>query len=85
MLVKAVEDAEEKCLPVLEEMAAALQTERAGDALPQVYMNLTPDLSEDWDFMVSSPPRVCYFANRVLDVGYLSRSRKHRVNRVVRQ
>jgi hypothetical protein len=71
LLIQAVEEAEEKCLPVLEEMAAALQTERAGDALPQVYMNMTPELSEDWDFMVSSPPRVCYFANRVLDVGYL--------------
>ncbi|RHZ70201.1 hypothetical protein CDV55_107236 [Aspergillus turcosus] len=53
LLVQAVEEADEKCLPVLEEMAAALQTERAGDALPQVYVNLTPDLSEDWDFMMS--------------------------------
>ncbi|RHZ58376.1 fungal specific transcription factor domain-containing protein [Aspergillus thermomutatus] len=53
LLIKAVEEAEEKCLPVLEEMAAVLQIERAGDAVPQIYMNPTPDLSEDCDFMMS--------------------------------
>jgi len=47
LLVKAGEAVVEKCLPMLQEMAANL------DGLHQMSLNTPPDVSEDWDFMVS--------------------------------
>jgi len=53
MLVKAAEEAEERCLPILEEKAAQGQTEGAGDVLGPTSVNMPLELMEDWDFMVS--------------------------------
>ena len=58
LLVKATEDAEERCLPILEEIAARGQTERNLDGL-QMPFNAPPEVMEDWDFMVSKEPQSC--------------------------
>ncbi|KAE9363170.1 putative C6 transcription factor [Stipitochalara longipes BDJ] len=50
LLIKAAEDAEEKCLPILEEMVARL----TGDGLLQTLLNTPPGVVEDWDFLVST-------------------------------
>ena len=54
LLVKAVEDAEERCLPVLEGMATQGQTEGNVEWLRQISLNPEPEPMEDWDFMVST-------------------------------
>ena len=61
LLVKAAEEAEERCLPILEEKAAQGQTEGSVDGLNQTSLNTPPELMEDWDFMVSQEPpsRTC--------------------------
>ena len=61
MLVKAAEEAEERCLPILEEKAAQGQTEGAGDVLGPTSVNMPLELMEDWDFMVSkeAPRQTC--------------------------
>lgn len=54
-LIRVVEDAQEKCLRVLEEKVAEGQTEAIVDVLNQTELN-TPGGTEDWDMMVSRPP-----------------------------
>ncbi|EAW12414.1 putative C6 transcription factor [Aspergillus clavatus NRRL 1] len=53
VLIKAIEDAEERCLPVLEKMAAEGQSTDIQGALLQTYMDVPLDMSEDWDFMMA--------------------------------
>lgn len=56
LLVKTAEEAEERCLPMLEEMAAQGQTEGTVDGLNQMSVNMPHELMEDWDFIVSEEP-----------------------------
>lgn len=51
LLVKAAEDAGEKCLPILERLATQGQGGISG--LHSMPSNTTPDMVGDWDFMVS--------------------------------
>jgi hypothetical protein len=53
LLVKAAEEAEERCLPILEEKATQSQTEGTVDDLNQMSLNILSEPIEDWDFMVS--------------------------------
>ncbi|KAF2184010.1 hypothetical protein K469DRAFT_784764 [Zopfia rhizophila CBS 207.26] len=54
LLAKAVENVEERCLPILEEMAAAQgQGEGAVDGLQQVSLATPVEAMEDWGFMIS--------------------------------
>lgn len=53
LLGKAAEDAEETCLPLLEEMVARTQTEGAFDGLNQISLDMPSELTGDWDFMMS--------------------------------
>lgn len=53
LLIKAAEEAEDKCLSILEPMAAKGQNEKTGDASEPESTTLLPDMSDDWDSMVS--------------------------------
>ncbi|KAF2477302.1 uncharacterized protein BDR25DRAFT_251952 [Lindgomyces ingoldianus] len=50
MLVKAAEEAEDMCLPILEDMVAQCQNKGTLDGLNQMSLSVPP---EDWDFMMS--------------------------------
>ncbi|KAF4633621.1 hypothetical protein G7Y89_g4495 [Cudoniella acicularis] len=52
LLIKAAEEASEKCLPILEKMAAGGSV----DDPHQMSLNAPPGGMEDWDFMMSSAP-----------------------------
>ena len=52
LLAKAAKDALDVCLPILEEAAGQLQSQRHADSLPDVPSVLPVD-TEDWDSMVS--------------------------------
>ncbi|KAI1210768.1 putative C6 transcription factor [Annulohypoxylon truncatum] len=52
-LIKVIEEAEEKCIPKLEEMLARYQTESATKELEQPHMNTEPQSLGDWDFSMS--------------------------------
>ena len=54
LLVKAAEDAAERCLVIFEEMAGQDQAEGSVDGLNQMPSYTPPELIEDWDFMVST-------------------------------
>ncbi|KKZ58609.1 hypothetical protein EMCG_05505 [[Emmonsia] crescens] len=54
-LIRAAEDAQEKCLRVLEEKAAEGQAEAIVGVLNQTELS-TPGGIEDWDMIVSRPP-----------------------------
>lgn len=56
LLVKAAEEVEEICLPILEEMLGQGQTEGTVDGLEQISSKAPPELIEDWDLMVSKEP-----------------------------
>ncbi|KAE8452705.1 hypothetical protein EG329_013964 [Mollisiaceae sp. DMI_Dod_QoI] len=53
LLVKAAEEAEERCMPILENMAAQGRGEGTVDELHQMSLNTSPDVMQDWDFMMS--------------------------------
>lgn len=57
-LVKAAEDVQAACLPILEEMAGQGQSEGARAGPDQISLHMQSEAAEDWDFMVSSklPP-----------------------------
>lgn len=61
-LVKAAEDAQEKCIKILEQIAAQGQNEElvAADGLSQMSLSTPPELMEDWDFMVSRKASCSY-------------------------
>ena len=52
LFVKAAEEAEERCLSILEGKVAEGQNEGSGDLLDRMTLGLPSDLMEDWDFMV---------------------------------
>ncbi|KAI0124166.1 hypothetical protein BJ170DRAFT_638338 [Xylariales sp. AK1849] len=52
-VVKAAEEAEERCLPILEAMAAQGQTDKDSHGLGQISLDAMPEGVEDWDFMMS--------------------------------
>jgi hypothetical protein len=54
LLVRTAEESEATFLPVLEGMATYGQAEGALAGLDQIDWNPSPDVMEDWDFMVSS-------------------------------
>ncbi|CAG7991361.1 unnamed protein product [Penicillium olsonii] len=53
LLIKAAEDVEEKCLSILEVMAAKGQKENPGVSTEAVSGTSFPDMGDGWDFMVS--------------------------------
>ncbi|KOS48316.1 hypothetical protein ACN38_g694 [Penicillium nordicum] len=53
LLIKAAEDAEEKCLSILEPMAAKGQNENIGDVTEPDSTTALPDISDDWDSMMT--------------------------------
>jgi hypothetical protein len=53
-LVKAAEDAAERCLMVFEEIVGQSQAEESVDGLNQRSSYTPPELIEDWGFMVST-------------------------------
>ncbi|RDL38255.1 Uncharacterized protein BP5553_02595 [Venustampulla echinocandica] len=53
LIVKAVDDAEKICLPVLEEMAAQGQAEEPVEGPHQISSNASPEAMESWDFLMS--------------------------------
>ncbi|CRL26687.1 Fungal transcriptional regulatory protein, N-terminal [Penicillium camemberti] len=53
LLIKAAEEAEDKCLSILEPMAAKGQNEKTGDASEPESTTLLPDMSDDWDSMMT--------------------------------
>ncbi|KAI0884899.1 putative C6 transcription factor [Annulohypoxylon maeteangense] len=52
-LVKVIEEAEEKCIPKLEEMLARYQTKNAVEELEQSHSTSEPQPLGDWDFSMS--------------------------------
>lgn len=52
LILKAVEDATDQCLPILEQMAAQIDPSRFEENLNQMSLNTPSDAVEDWDFMV---------------------------------
>ncbi|KAF8849586.1 hypothetical protein BDZ45DRAFT_708746 [Acephala macrosclerotiorum] len=56
LLIKAAEDAEDTCLPILEEMAARHQVEGEVGELHQMTSNTLPGNAGDWDFLMSDVP-----------------------------
>jgi hypothetical protein len=48
LLVKAVENAGEKCLPILENMAVSLQEQSGGSV-----DDMAVEMAKDWNFLVS--------------------------------
>jgi hypothetical protein len=56
LLVKAAEDAVERCLPMLEKMAPQGRVDGSVAGLRQTSFNTPPEVMEDWDFMVSREP-----------------------------
>lgn len=53
LLIQAAEEAEDKCLLILESIAAKGQREKMGNSLESASGTELPDMGEDWDFMVS--------------------------------
>ena len=53
LLVKAIEDAEGTCLQILEGMTDRGPTGGTADALHEMSLNTSPEVNEDWFFMVS--------------------------------
>ena len=51
LVMKAVQDAETICLPILEEMVA----EESGNGLQETTANTPIEIMEDWDFMIEDP------------------------------
>lgn len=51
LLIKAVKEVGQKCLPILEQMAAI--QDQSTDVAGEVHRATPTDISEDWDFMVS--------------------------------
>ncbi|KAI1444299.1 putative C6 transcription factor [Annulohypoxylon stygium] len=52
-LLKVIEEAEDKCIPKLEEMLAQYQTESTIEELVQLPSNMETDPLGDWDFSMS--------------------------------
>jgi hypothetical protein len=52
ILVQATQDAEDICLPMLEEMASHAHVEGNADGLADNRLGASPRLVEDWGFMV---------------------------------
>lgn len=55
-IVKTAGDTEERCLPLLEEMAVRGQTEGIVEGFQEASSNTPPETMEDWDFMVRQEP-----------------------------
>ncbi|KPM41010.1 hypothetical protein AK830_g5519 [Neonectria ditissima] len=53
LLVKAAEDAEERCIKILEEKVAQSQANSATDGLIDMTLNTPPDMADAWDFMMT--------------------------------
>ncbi|KAJ5856869.1 hypothetical protein N7455_007763 [Penicillium solitum] len=53
LLIKAAEEAEDKCLSILEPMAAKGQNEKLGDVTEPESTASLPDISDDWDSMMT--------------------------------
>ncbi|KAH6989638.1 hypothetical protein BKA56DRAFT_476854 [Ilyonectria sp. MPI-CAGE-AT-0026] len=53
LLVKSIEESEEKALTILEPQAAQSQVEGAGNGHTGIPLNTPPELIEGWDFMVN--------------------------------
>jgi hypothetical protein len=49
--VKAVENVGEKCLPILEEMAASIQEQRG-----RTVDDMADEMTKDWNFLVTLSP-----------------------------
>ena len=52
LLVKAIEDTEQKASPILERKAAQGRTEGEGEWMDRMTLDTAPEMMEDWDFMV---------------------------------
>lgn len=53
VIIGAAERAQEVCLPILEDMAAQIQTTQgAEEGCQDMPLDLVPEMAEDWDFMV---------------------------------
>ena len=59
LLVKAVEETEQKSSPILEEKIAQGRKEGDGNWLDQMTLDTAPEMMEDWDFMVSDELPLC--------------------------
>lgn len=57
-LVKAAEDAEERCLPILEAALSRLGTEEASEGTGSIPFSTPSGASENWDFLVSAQPTI---------------------------
>ncbi|KAJ5330101.1 hypothetical protein N7452_010491 [Penicillium brevicompactum] len=53
LLIKAAEEAEDKCLLILENLAAKGQREKMGSSLASVSEAALPDMGDEWDFMMT--------------------------------
>ncbi|KAK7414546.1 hypothetical protein QQX98_006573 [Neonectria punicea] len=53
LLVKAAEDAEERCIAILEDRIAQSQANSATDGLIEMSLNTPPEMEDAWDFMVA--------------------------------
>jgi hypothetical protein len=77
LLAKAAEDAEEICLPILEEMAA----KGTGESLHQASLNTPLEVMGDWDFMASkSRPQICSLLTIISDVRHIVQFGEHRAD-----
>ncbi|RHZ66344.1 fungal specific transcription factor domain-containing protein [Aspergillus thermomutatus] len=52
LMVKAVENVGEKCLPMLEEMAASIQEQRGG-IVDEIQQSMAVEMMKDWNILVS--------------------------------
>ncbi|CZR50256.1 uncharacterized protein PAC_00128 [Phialocephala subalpina] len=53
LLIEAVQAAEDRCLPILEEMATQGQHDRGADEFQQMSLNTPFEMAGDWDFLMS--------------------------------
>ncbi|KAI1084576.1 hypothetical protein F5B20DRAFT_591586 [Whalleya microplaca] len=53
LIIKTAEKVEQRCLPILEDMASKYQAEGTADELHQLSLSTSPEALENWDFMMS--------------------------------
>lgn len=75
-IVKAAEDAENTCFPILEKMAFQNHVGGNTDEFNQAPLNTPAGILEDWDFIVSvETVRFSLLLTIMLDVGCLAQPR----------
>jgi hypothetical protein len=70
LMVRAAEETGEKCIPMLEQIAAQSQSWRSEEPPHQISLDLPPDVLEESDFIVSAQDSILgSLANQRSDVG----------------